>query len=256
MTERKFGMQTYLSVPRPLSSYYENEFKVFEFILGVSSVSEINRFSKLFVSLSSGVPKDDKIEFYLRVPNLSFTGVGSCDQISEVIDLCKAFSIKKLVLNLGKALSNENSDIRKAKASVIAFMNRVGPQCEACGVHIYWENTTSGFGNVEDIIEILSKKRIKYRQFFETRFNLENFVASKYSLEEACKFATDIAFSDYDGNHEEILKLTKGKTIMLSRTNGFNFKNKLVWEESYPRKLNVDKKAKRKLARNRLNKVP
>jgi hypothetical protein len=258
MHNRKFGRQTNLTRPiRGHLRYYNEGYRVFEHSMADLSAFEINRCPKTFTSLNEKLPKDDQIENYFRAPNLSFTGFGSnCDRISDVFDLCKTFNIKKLVLRLGEARSTGENHIKIARDSVIAFMNKIGTECESFGVHIYWENSSSGFGSIENIIDILSNEKLEYREFFETKFNLDNFVAGKYTIQEVCEFATDIAFSVYDGNHEKILNLTKGKTTFISNINGNNFIKKLTWEEAYPRKLNIDKKAKKRLARNRLNKTP
>jgi hypothetical protein len=172
MHNRKFGRQTNLTRPiRGHLRYYNEGYRVFEHSMADLSAFEINRCPKTFTSLNEKLPKDDQIENYFRAPNLSFTGFGSnCDRISDVFDLCKTFNIKKLVLRLGEARSTGENHIKIARDSVIAFMNKIGTECESFGVHIYWENSSSGFGSIENIIDILSNEKLEYREFL--RLNL------------------------------------------------------------------------------------
>jgi hypothetical protein len=141
-----------------------------------------------------------------------------------------------LVLKPGEALSTDENHIWEAKQAIVAFMERYGHLCKINRVHVYWESSSSGFGSVENIIDIMIKGHTSnhFHSFYHTKLCLENYVKGKYSLKEAGEYATNIFFTDYEGDHSEILRLTRSgiKTAFVPSGKEYSFKCKLIWEES------------------------
>lgn len=233
MIDRKFGLEINIDqYPRGLKNYYKAGFKVFEFTMRVVNQEAIKSFSRKFHNLTNDLPEDDEIEFYLRTPSLSFTGIGDYNLFPEILDLCDRYEIYKLVLKPGEAISDEVSHKEEAIKKVINFMNQYGSEFLENRFQVFWENSSKGFGSIENIIDILTNKDFRYPRYFKSKLNFEGYVEGKYSLEDACEFAADLFLANPANDHRKILEYTKEKTIFLTYHNGDSFKYKLNWEES------------------------
>lgn len=213
--------------------YYKEGFKLFELTIPNDGIVKIKNSPEYLDVIKDFIIKNYEINFYLRVPHLSFTGVLDLNQIKELFIFCKDYGFAGLVFKPGEALSADVNHFKEAKYSVVKFMNNYGHLGVNNGVKVYWESSNSGFGSVENIIDMVHKEsQTPFRAIFQTKLCLENYVIGKYTLQEACEYATDIFFTDYEGNHSEILKIAKYKPAFVPWGGEGNFKSKLIWEES------------------------
>lgn len=239
MYNRCYGVQLNHDA-RTMAVYhnYEEGFKAFEITMPEVNLSKFERLPEFHSVLQGLMDKDDKVELYLRLPSLSFTGALKHEIIVAMFKFCKEQGFKGLVLKPGEALSTDANHVREAKNAISAFMSRYGHLCRINRVNVFWESSSSGFGSVENIIDIMLDSHYScnaFHNFFHSKLCLENYVKGKYTLKEACEHASEIFFTDYEGDHSEILRLARGlsnKTVFVPSGKEYSFKCKLIWEES------------------------